>query len=285
MTLDATTADDALACPLCGYDLRGLPEHRCPECGHAFDPDALRQARDARRPWFFEHAPRGRRARAFGLTTRAALDPVGFWGRVTAAGPSSPGRLAAWSMIWALAWAAAIAAILLLLPTRRAAFLRSGVIPQPAALIVSATLAAWPLVALATLHLFGGTLRRAGVRTIHRWRCVLYPLPWLALPAVGYALANAAFELDAVRYYGWPGWARDAADASPKFVRQLLELTAIPPPAALAIAVGAAMATAHFTAAHVRYLRIRHAAGQALLAQAAAWTLIVTALLIVCGRL
>jgi len=25
-------------CPHCGYSLRGLPEHRCPECGNAFDP-------------------------------------------------------------------------------------------------------------------------------------------------------------------------------------------------------------------------------------------------------
>ncbi len=25
-------------CLTCDYDLRGLPEHRCPECGRAFDP-------------------------------------------------------------------------------------------------------------------------------------------------------------------------------------------------------------------------------------------------------
>lgn len=33
-----------LRCPACDYDLRGLPERRCPECGCAFDPDALRRA-------------------------------------------------------------------------------------------------------------------------------------------------------------------------------------------------------------------------------------------------
>lgn len=25
-------------CVQCGYDIRGLPENRCPECGEAFDP-------------------------------------------------------------------------------------------------------------------------------------------------------------------------------------------------------------------------------------------------------
>jgi len=30
-----------LNCPKCAYPLRGLPEHRCPECGQAFDIDDL----------------------------------------------------------------------------------------------------------------------------------------------------------------------------------------------------------------------------------------------------
>jgi hypothetical protein len=30
-------------CPKCGYNLFGLAEQRCPECGTAFDPESLRK--------------------------------------------------------------------------------------------------------------------------------------------------------------------------------------------------------------------------------------------------
>lgn len=30
---------ETMYCLDCGYDVRGLPENRCPECGRAFDPD------------------------------------------------------------------------------------------------------------------------------------------------------------------------------------------------------------------------------------------------------
>src|SRR5437588_1214439 len=40
--MDHTTVDLIGArCLGCGYSLRGLESHRCPECGHAFDPADL----------------------------------------------------------------------------------------------------------------------------------------------------------------------------------------------------------------------------------------------------
>jgi len=43
-THDAKSTDDlrGLRCPACDYDLTGLREHRCPECGAEFDPQRLR---------------------------------------------------------------------------------------------------------------------------------------------------------------------------------------------------------------------------------------------------
>ncbi len=34
--------EEHLACPKCGYDLHGIPEVRCPECGFRYDAAALR---------------------------------------------------------------------------------------------------------------------------------------------------------------------------------------------------------------------------------------------------
>ena len=69
---------DALPCPLCGYDLRGLPAGRCPECGHGFDPDALRRARLDEHPYLFEHHAR-RPWSSLPRTALGALRPGRFW--------------------------------------------------------------------------------------------------------------------------------------------------------------------------------------------------------------
>ncbi|MFO0837716.1 MAG: hypothetical protein U1D55_04255 [Phycisphaerae bacterium] len=44
------TPDWDLLCPFCNYSLRGLPAHRCPECGHDFDPATLIQSWTRVRP-------------------------------------------------------------------------------------------------------------------------------------------------------------------------------------------------------------------------------------------
>lgn len=37
-TPGSSTSAPTIYCRICGYDLEGLPEPRCPECGKAFDP-------------------------------------------------------------------------------------------------------------------------------------------------------------------------------------------------------------------------------------------------------
>lgn len=52
--------EDDLLCPGCGYNLRGLTEHRCPECGEDFGPAALSETA---LPW--THRRRIGRVRAY----------------------------------------------------------------------------------------------------------------------------------------------------------------------------------------------------------------------------
>lgn len=57
-------------CPLCDYNLRGLTEPRCPECGFRFDwPHVLDPTRRLH-PYIFEHHPE-RNFRSFWQTAFA----------------------------------------------------------------------------------------------------------------------------------------------------------------------------------------------------------------------
>lgn len=56
----APAVEAELACPKCGYNLRGLREYRCPECGESFDPAALSETT---LPW--AHRRRLGRIRAY----------------------------------------------------------------------------------------------------------------------------------------------------------------------------------------------------------------------------
>jgi hypothetical protein len=77
-----------LHCPICDYDLHGLPEPRCPECGFRFQwDDLLRQ--HAEYPNFFETA-RAHRVRAYLFTLIASAFPLRFWRKLR---PTLPPRV------------------------------------------------------------------------------------------------------------------------------------------------------------------------------------------------
>src|SRR5580658_4321591 len=65
-------------CPLCDYNLRGLAEPRCPECGFQFDWLELLYAEQNRHPYLFEHQPK-RNIWSFWKTFWADCRPRRFW--------------------------------------------------------------------------------------------------------------------------------------------------------------------------------------------------------------
>ena len=97
-------ASEAVLCPLCEYDLRGLVEPRCPECGYQFTWEELRDRARAH-PYLFEHHPE-RNARALRRTFVASLRPRRFWRDVRPTHEVRPRRLL---LYWALVAAALLA--------------------------------------------------------------------------------------------------------------------------------------------------------------------------------
>lgn len=65
--------DSRLRCPECNYNLTGLTQSRCPECGSTFDWDEVRQARDRAPRIAFERARGWRKAGAFFATWATVL--------------------------------------------------------------------------------------------------------------------------------------------------------------------------------------------------------------------
>jgi hypothetical protein len=73
---DWSTLGRELTCPLCDYNLRGLSEPRCPECGFKFQWRELLDT--SKHPYLFEHH-RHRRAWSFFRTLSGGLLPRRFW--------------------------------------------------------------------------------------------------------------------------------------------------------------------------------------------------------------
>ena len=101
-----------VCCPLCDYDLRGLAEPRCPECGYRFAwPDLIDPSR-RRHPYLFEHHPR-HNTWSFARTFAGGLRPGRFWSSLKPSQPSRPGRLVLYwlvaSLLLPLGYAAAFA--------------------------------------------------------------------------------------------------------------------------------------------------------------------------------
>ena len=92
-------AREPLPCPMCDYDLRGLSEPCCPECGYRFEWPQLLDPELKRHPYLFEHHPR-RNVRSFVRTLLGGFLPRRFWRSLRPSQPSEPRRLV---LYWVLA--------------------------------------------------------------------------------------------------------------------------------------------------------------------------------------
>ncbi len=87
---------DDVACPLCAYNLRGLAEPRCPECGHRFEWSELLAA-SVVHPWLFEHHPESN-LRSLLRTLYESICAQRFWTSVRPTHRIRPKRLLAFLM-------------------------------------------------------------------------------------------------------------------------------------------------------------------------------------------
>jgi hypothetical protein len=97
--MDSTSAvtEPELLCPLCEYNLRGLTEPRCPECGHRSTWEELRRDQP-NHPYLFERYPQ-RNVWSFWRTLIGSLRPRKFWRQLSPTVLPVPRRLSIFGLI------------------------------------------------------------------------------------------------------------------------------------------------------------------------------------------
>jgi len=207
---DWTTIAFNVICPLCEYNLRGLIESRCPECGYRFEWPEVLDPRRRLHPYLFEHHPE-RNVRSFLRTALNGLRPRKFWTSLQPIQPPNVKRLIIYWWIGAGICIAAAAANLICVAAMMAAqdnAFRTSTIQSLMKRGQSATAAnvirttqpttignalgrtfqwqrenlvlflviplLWPWLTFLSLLIFRFSMRRAGVKPIHVLRCCLY---------------------------------------------------------------------------------------------------------------
>jgi rubredoxin len=201
-------------CPLCEYNLRGLSDPRCPECGYQFDWADVTNPRTRLHPYLFEHHPE-KNIRSFIRTLWGTLRPIRFWSSLSPTQPSRPGRLAVYWVLSSMLvlsgvlgqWVAAITTFWdysnwrsyspyvttrspsvipfsfgHLVETARIAFQQD----EGLSVIFGLTIfwLCWPLLTFFALSIFQISMARAKVKTIHVLRCLVYSFDvgaWLGI--------------------------------------------------------------------------------------------------------
>lgn len=224
-------------CPLCEYNLRGLSDPRCPECGYRFEWDDVTNPKTSVHPYLFEHHPQ-RNIRSFFQTLWGTLRPIKFWKSLSPSQPSRPGRLFAYwvltsliaCLVVAAQWVRSIVSLWdysnwyyfspysnsssSFYPTPTTPFSWSHLwatagrawrrdINFEIALSLAIFWLVWPWLTFLALSIFQVSMAKAKIKTIHVIRCLFYSFDigaWLG-PFFGVAIVlsiwGPAFELDA----------------------------------------------------------------------------------------
>jgi hypothetical protein len=194
------TISHEVKCPLCDYNLRGLSDPRCPECGCGFDWAAVLDPANRLHPYLFEHHPE-RNIRSFAQTLIHHLTPFQFWKTLDPTHRLRPRRILLYWAVYALiAFAPAVIVLVELVQYRlrwgrpnRGLSIYLNVMNQTfwskegftiglAALL----LAVFPWFNFLALMIFQQSMRRARIKPAHVLRCAVYSgdvIFWYALAA------------------------------------------------------------------------------------------------------
>jgi hypothetical protein len=229
-TPDWSTLADEIQCPLCDYNLRGLVEPRCPECGYQFDWIELLDAKRRVHPYLFEHHPE-RNLWSLCRTLIGGLRPTQFWQSLHPMQRSRPWRILRYAIICLLPLLLAFVTESALLfhnellawqSIYRQVAARGGSIPIPnkrqvaeavirtdlirdsvAIFLVSCLL--WPGLTMAGLFLFRWSMRRARVKQVHVIRCIVYSADLLLLLVPLYIVMLLSSGMSPIGFRVWIG--------------------------------------------------------------------------------
>ena len=233
---DAAARD--VACPLCAYDLRGLAEPRCPECGFRFEWADLLDPAKRKHPYLFEHHPE-RNVRSFLATLWGGLRPRKFWTSLYPSQRSDARRLMLYAVVVAsfpvllpaatfgrnVLWLNGYAESLMLdyvAPYIPAGYSKLRIAwntpPRPDEFLeLLAFYALWAGVTFLSLLVFRISMRRARINPVHVARCVVYSFDavfWVA--ALGVAAAAVSTLAGLMHFPGVePLWVLGPIGATP----------------------------------------------------------------------
>lgn len=203
-----------IECPLCGYNLRGLKEARCPECGGAFEWRDLLDPKRRHHAYLFEYHP-GANVWSFLRTMIAGVNPLRFWRSVHPVLPIRMGRLRGYLFLVFLVMLASFAFGLVAIELSRsgwlwrapgARFTGSAIMPWTwtpndlrIVLEVNSHLLnvlVWFAATFGAMLVFQGSMRRKRIRAGHLFRCMVYSsdvFVWLAIALFGLDLLESWF--------------------------------------------------------------------------------------------